>query len=77
MAAGPASSPRSLVISEPRRPRSPIAFTLANPAVATVLFGATRPAQINENAAALEVLDRLDEQQLARLKSIGATGEQE
>jgi aryl-alcohol dehydrogenase-like predicted oxidoreductase len=32
-----------------------IAFALANPAVATVLFGATSPAQIAENVAALEV----------------------
>jgi L-glyceraldehyde 3-phosphate reductase len=53
-----------------------IAFTLANPAVGSALFGATRPAQIHENVAALGVLDRLDEQQLARLKSIRATGEQ-
>ena len=53
-----------------------IAFTLANPAVATVLFGATRPAQVHDNTAALEVLDRLDERQLARLASIGTAGEQ-
>jgi aryl-alcohol dehydrogenase-like predicted oxidoreductase len=52
-----------------------IAFTLANPAVSTVLFGATRPAQVHDNAAALDVLDRLDGQQLARLKSIGTAGE--
>jgi aryl-alcohol dehydrogenase-like predicted oxidoreductase len=32
-----------------------IAFTLANPAVASVLFGATAPAQIAENVAALSV----------------------
>ena len=32
-----------------------IAFALANPAVATVLFGATSPAQIAENVTALEV----------------------
>ncbi len=32
-----------------------IAFTLANPAVASVLFGATSPAQIAENVAALDV----------------------
>ena len=40
-----------------------IAFTLANPAVASVLFGATTPAQIAENVAALKVdpgvIDRL------------------
>ena len=32
-----------------------IAFALSNPAVATVLFGATSPAQIADNMAALEV----------------------
>ncbi len=32
-----------------------IAFALAHPAVASVLFGATSPSQIAENAAALEV----------------------
>jgi aryl-alcohol dehydrogenase-like predicted oxidoreductase len=34
-----------------------IAFALANPVVARVLFGATSPGQIVENAAALEVDD--------------------
>jgi aryl-alcohol dehydrogenase-like predicted oxidoreductase len=32
-----------------------IAFALANPATASVLFGATSPAQIAENVAALDV----------------------
>jgi aryl-alcohol dehydrogenase-like predicted oxidoreductase len=32
-----------------------IAFALANPAVTTVLFGATSPAQIEQNVAALEL----------------------
>jgi aryl-alcohol dehydrogenase-like predicted oxidoreductase len=32
-----------------------LAFTLAHPGVATVLFGATSPAQIAENVAALEI----------------------
>ena len=32
-----------------------IAFALANPAVATVLFGATSPAQIAENVTALDI----------------------
>ena len=35
-----------------------IAFALANPAVATVLFGATSPAQIAENVTALDVDSR-------------------
>jgi aryl-alcohol dehydrogenase-like predicted oxidoreductase len=36
-------------------PALAIAFALANPAVATVLFGATSPAQIAENVRALEI----------------------
>ena len=32
-----------------------IAFALANPDVASVLFGASRPGQIAENVAALDV----------------------
>ena len=32
-----------------------IAFALAHPAVASVLFGATRPAQIAENVTALRI----------------------
>jgi aryl-alcohol dehydrogenase-like predicted oxidoreductase len=32
-----------------------IAFALANPAVATVLFGATSPEQLADNISALEV----------------------
>ena len=48
-----------------------IAFTLANPAVVSVLFGATRPEQVRQNAAALAVASRLDEAHLARLRSIG------
>jgi aryl-alcohol dehydrogenase-like predicted oxidoreductase len=39
-----------------------IAFALANPAVASVLFGATSPAQIAENVAALEVDSAVVEQ---------------
>ena len=36
-----------------------MAFTLQNPAVATVLFGATTPAQIEQNVAALGLEARL------------------
>jgi aryl-alcohol dehydrogenase-like predicted oxidoreductase len=42
--------------------------------VATVLCGATRPEQVAENTAAPALLDRLDEEQLARLEAIGAEG---
>jgi aryl-alcohol dehydrogenase-like predicted oxidoreductase len=51
-----------------------IAFALDNPTVATVLCGATRPEQVAENTAAPALLDRLDEEQLARLEAIGAEG---
>ena len=47
-----ARSPRRSVSARPRwRSR----FALANPAVASVLFGATSPAQIAENVTALEI----------------------
>jgi aryl-alcohol dehydrogenase-like predicted oxidoreductase len=49
-----------------------IAFALANPAVASVLFGATSPGQIAENAAALDLLDRLRDDELEALRAIGA-----
>jgi L-glyceraldehyde 3-phosphate reductase len=49
-----------------------MAFALANPEVATILFGATRPEQIRENVAAAEVAEALTESQLARLRAIGA-----
>jgi aryl-alcohol dehydrogenase-like predicted oxidoreductase len=48
-----------------------IAFTLANPSVASVLFGATSPRQVEENVAALELANRLDHAQLAALARIG------
>jgi L-glyceraldehyde 3-phosphate reductase len=49
-----------------------LAFALGHDAVASVLFGATAPAQIAENVAALALLDRLGEDELARLHAIGA-----
>ena len=48
-----------------------IAFTLANPMVASVLFGATTPQQVLENAAALESRTLLDGTQIAELRRIG------
>jgi L-glyceraldehyde 3-phosphate reductase len=48
-----------------------MAFALANPDVATILFGATSPEQIRENVAAAEVAEALTETQLARLRAIG------
>ncbi len=47
------------------------AFALANPSVATVLFGATRPEQVEENVAADALLERLGEDDLASLRQIG------
>jgi aryl-alcohol dehydrogenase-like predicted oxidoreductase len=49
-----------------------IAFALMNPMVATVLFGATRPEQVRDNVAALELAGRLD-QDIAALQAIRAT----
>jgi L-glyceraldehyde 3-phosphate reductase len=49
-----------------------MAFALANPEVATILFGATSPEQIRENVAAAAVAEALTESQLARLRAIGA-----
>src|SRR5205807_1965540 len=47
-----------------------IAFALLNPNVATVLFGATSPAQVAENVVALEVLNRLDQKTAAELRAL-------
>jgi aryl-alcohol dehydrogenase-like predicted oxidoreductase len=47
-----------------------IAFALANDDVATVLFGATSPEQVTENASALAVLDSLSRAQLDQLRDI-------
>jgi aryl-alcohol dehydrogenase-like predicted oxidoreductase len=50
-----------------------IAFPLASPRVASVLFGATQPAQVAENVAAVEVLARLGDTELAALRRLGVT----
>ena len=44
-----------------------VAFTHAHPTVATVLFGATTPAQVEQNASALALAERLDERDWAEL----------
>jgi len=46
-----------------------IAFPLLNTRVASVLFGATRPEQVAENARALEVLE-LGDDVLDRLRAV-------
>ena len=48
-----------------------IAFALANPLVACVLFGATGPDQVTENVRAVELLATLGEQRLAALAEVG------
>jgi aryl-alcohol dehydrogenase-like predicted oxidoreductase len=50
-----------------------IAWCLANPHVSSVILGATRPAQLTENLAALEVLPKLTPEVLARIESIVAS----
>ena len=48
-----------------------IAFTLANPQVASVLFGATTPAQVRENVSAAALAASMDDNLLAKLRQIG------
>ncbi len=38
-----------------------------NPNVSTVITGASRPSQVSENFAALDVIDSLDDELLARI----------
>jgi aryl-alcohol dehydrogenase-like predicted oxidoreductase len=48
-----------------------LAFALAHPQLTSVLFGATSEAQLLANLAAVDVLDSLDSEHLARLCAIG------
>jgi aryl-alcohol dehydrogenase-like predicted oxidoreductase len=50
-----------------------VAFPLTNPAVASVLFGATSTEQVRENCAAIALLDHLGPAGLAQLRHIGVT----
>lgn len=47
-----------------------IAFALAHPCTVSVLFGATSPGQIDQNLAAVDLLARLSDADLARLQSL-------
>jgi L-glyceraldehyde 3-phosphate reductase len=47
------------------------AFALADSSVASVLFGATQPEQIAQNVAAVELVERLEPDDLAELRAIG------
>jgi aryl-alcohol dehydrogenase-like predicted oxidoreductase len=49
-----------------------IAFCLANPRVASVLFGATSAEQVAENSKAVELLARLSDSDLGEVGAIGA-----
>lgn len=49
-----------------------IVFALANPLVASVLFGATSPDQIDQNLEAVELLERLSGEDLTELRQLGA-----
>jgi aryl-alcohol dehydrogenase-like predicted oxidoreductase len=48
-----------------------LVFALANRRVATVLFGASTPAQVRENVGAVDLLARLGESELAELRAVG------
>jgi aryl-alcohol dehydrogenase-like predicted oxidoreductase len=48
-----------------------MAFALLNPAVTTVLFGATRPGQVRANLGALALAERLTPDERARLAAVG------
>jgi aryl-alcohol dehydrogenase-like predicted oxidoreductase len=48
-----------------------VAFPLTNPAVTSVLFGATDAEQVRANCAAIGLLDRLGPADLAQLRRIG------
>lgn len=47
-----------------------IAWCAKNPNVSTVITGASRVDQVNENMVALEVIDRLDEEVMERIEGI-------
>jgi L-glyceraldehyde 3-phosphate reductase len=48
-----------------------IAFALANPQVASVLFGATKPQQIDENVAAVELNKSMKDEIVDELRQVG------
>jgi L-glyceraldehyde 3-phosphate reductase len=63
---------RELAAEFGRSPASlALAFALANPAVCSVLFGATSPAQVAQNVSAVELLGEMTGEELTRLQVIG------
>jgi voltage-dependent potassium channel beta subunit len=51
-------------------PRLAVAWCLKNPRVSTVILGASRPAQLEENLGALDLVPRLSPELLARLDTL-------
>ncbi|MFW5806964.1 MAG: potassium channel beta subunit family protein [Spirochaetota bacterium] len=47
-----------------------LAWTIKNPNVSTAITGASRPAQVEENMRAVEVLEKLDESVMERIEEI-------
>jgi len=54
-----------------------LAFPLTNPAVTSVLFGATSAEQVRANCAAVSLRDRLGTEDIAQLRDIGAQKDEE
>ena len=48
-----------------------IAFALVHPHLSSVLFGATSPAQIDQNVGSIQVLQSLDRGHIERLRTVG------
>jgi aryl-alcohol dehydrogenase-like predicted oxidoreductase len=79
IAAGPAAARRLAAVSRLARiaaeldttlPRLSVAWCLKNPQVSTVILGASRVAQLQENLGALEVVNRLTPAVMTRLDRI-------
>jgi voltage-dependent potassium channel beta subunit len=79
IAAGPAAAQRFAALSklatiaaelDTTLPRLGVAWCLRNPHVSTVILGASRVAQLQENLGALEVVDRLTPAVMTRLDRI-------
>ena len=63
-------APIQALVSDGRMSKAE-AFALLDPAVTTVLFGATRPEPVTANLGALAVADRLTPDERDRLAAIG------
>jgi aryl-alcohol dehydrogenase-like predicted oxidoreductase len=78
-ASGPSAAPRLAAIPKLAKiateldttlPRLGVAWCLKNPRVSTVILGASRVAQLQENLGAIEIVERLTPAVLARLDKI-------